>query len=207
MENKKLTAKQDIKWTLAKVGDLKTNPNNPRVIKDDKFKQLVESIRKFPKMMEIRPIVVNSDMVVLGGNMRLKACKEIGLKEVPIIIADNLTESQQQEFIIKDNVGFGEWDWAELGKWDAVELGEWGLDVPDFGVEVSDGQTADGFTLPDGDKEPFQQMAFILSNRQAEMVKDAMKSVQVSEDDMADNDNGNGNKLYAIVRQWAEQRI
>ena len=202
MENK-----QGIRWALAKIGDLKANPTNPRVIKDDKFRKLVESIRKFPKMMEIRPIVVNSDMVVLGGNMRLKACKEIGLKEVPIIMADQLTEDEQREFIIKDNVGFGEWDWAELGKWEAAELGEWGLDVPDFGVEVGDGQTSDGFTLPDGDKEPFQQMAFILSNRQAEMVKDAMKSVQVSEDDMADNDNGNGNKLYAIVRQWAEQRI
>lgn len=126
MENRK-----SISWTLAKVGSLKANPTNPRVIKDEKFRKLVESIRKFPKMMEIRPIVVNSDMVVLGGNMRLKACREIGLKEVPIIMANDLTEDQQREFIIKDNVGFGEWDWELLTKdWDAVELGEWGLDVP-----------------------------------------------------------------------------
>jgi len=117
--------------TLAKIGSIKANPNNPRVIKDERFRKLCESIRNFPKMMELRPIVVNADMVVLGGNMRLKACKELGLKEVPIIMADDLTEDQQREFIIKDNVGFGEWDWELVGKdWDALELGEWGLDAP-----------------------------------------------------------------------------
>jgi hypothetical protein len=81
-------------------------------------------------MLEIRPIVVNSDMIVLGGNMRLKACKEAGLKEIPIIFADDLTEEQQREFIIKDNVGFGEWDWEMIAnEWDAEQLEEWGLDV------------------------------------------------------------------------------
>jgi hypothetical protein len=140
-ENKPITAKQEangIKWSLAKVANLKANPNNPRVIKDEKFRKLVESIRKFPKMMEIRPIVVNGDMVVLGGNMRLKACKELGLKEVPIIMADDLTDEQQREFIIKDNVGFGEWDFELLAKdWDAVELGEWGLEFPNEASESS----------------------------------------------------------------------
>ena len=86
------------------ISTVKANPNNPRLIKDDKFAKLVKSIRDFPQMLKIRPIVVNSDMVVLGGNMRLKACKEAGLKEVPIIIADDLTEEQQKEFLIKDNV-------------------------------------------------------------------------------------------------------
>lgn len=116
------------KW---KVSEVKANPNNPRVIKDDKFKKLVKSIQDFPEMLELRPIVVNNDGIVLGGNMRLKACKEAGLKEVPVIKAEDLTEDQQKEFIIKDNVGFGEWDWEDLANnWDAEELTEWGLDLP-----------------------------------------------------------------------------
>jgi site-specific DNA-methyltransferase (adenine-specific) len=113
-----------------KISTVKTNPNNPRVIKDEKFEQLVQSIKDFPKMLEIRPIVVNDEMIVLGGNMRLKACKEAGLKEVHIIKASDLTEEQQREFIIKDNVGFGKWDWEQLKEWDGEELEAWGLDVP-----------------------------------------------------------------------------
>jgi DNA modification methylase len=122
-----------MKVIKANIADVKINPNNPRLIKDDKFTKLVQSIKDFPEMLEIRPIVVNSDMVVLGGNMRLKACKEAGIKEVPIIIADNLTEEQQREFLIKDNVSGGEWDWDMLAnEWDAEELADWGLDVPAF---------------------------------------------------------------------------
>lgn len=114
-----------------KLSEIKNNPNNPRILKDDKFKKLVKSIQEFPKMLEIRPIVVNSDMIVLGGNMRLKACKEAGLKEVPIVLADDLTEDEQKQFIIKDNVGFGEWDWEMLAnEWEADLLEEWGLDLP-----------------------------------------------------------------------------
>lgn len=113
-----------------KIDLVKPNPNNPRTIKDDKFKKLVQSIKNFPEMLEIRPIVVNADLIVLGGNMRLKACKEAGLKEVTIIKADTLTEQQQKEFIIKDNVSGGEWDWDVIAsEWDAIKLGEWGLDV------------------------------------------------------------------------------
>ena len=116
-----------------KLSEVKSNPNNPRIIKDDKFSKLVKSIQEFPKMLEIRPIVVNSDMIVLGGNMRLKACKEAGLKEVPIIFADDLTEDEQKQFIIKDNVGFGEWDWDMLAnEWEPELLESWGLDVPSW---------------------------------------------------------------------------
>ena len=112
------------------INTVKINPNNPRLVKDDKFKKLVNSIKTFPEMLKIRPIVVNNDMVVLGGNMRLKACKEAGLKKIPIIKADALTEEQQREFIIKDNVGFGEWDWDLIAnQWDAEQIEEWGLDV------------------------------------------------------------------------------
>ena len=114
-----------------KISQVKTNPNNPRLIKDDKFKKLVKSIKEFPEMLEIRPIVVDKDNMVLGGNMRLRACQEAGLKEVYILKASQLTEKQQREFIVKDNVGFGEWDWDDLAnEWDAEELEDWGLDLP-----------------------------------------------------------------------------
>ena len=112
---------------------IKPNPNNPRVIRDAKFKQLVRSIQEFPEMLELRPIVVNEDMITLGGNMRLRACIEAGLTDVPVVIAIGLTEEQQQEFIIKDNVGFGEWDWDDLANnWDEANLKLWGLDFPMF---------------------------------------------------------------------------
>lgn len=115
------------------INKIKANPNNPRIIKDDKFAKLIKSIQEFPQMLDLRPIVVNDDMIVLGGNMRLKACKEAGLKEVPVIKASDLTEEQQKEFIIKDNVGFGEWDWNALANtWDSESLNEWGLNIPDF---------------------------------------------------------------------------
>ena len=120
-----------MKTEKVKIGKIKNNPNNPRLIKDDKFKKLVKSIKEFPEMLEIRPIVVDKDNIVLGGNMRLRACQEAGLKEVHILQADKLTEKQQREFIIKDNVGFGEWEWDDLAnEWDADELEEWGLDIP-----------------------------------------------------------------------------
>ena len=113
-----------------KISKVKGNPNNPRIIKNDKFKKLVKSIQEFPEMLKLRPIVVDEDMMVLGGNMRLKASKDAGFKEVWIEIAEGLTEEQEKEFIVKDNVGFGEWDWDMLGNvWDNAKLGEWGMDV------------------------------------------------------------------------------
>ena len=125
---------------LVSISKVKPNQDNPRIIKVHKFKKLVQSIKDFPQMLELRPIVVNEDNVVLGGNMRLKACQEAGLKEVHIIQAKDLTESQQREFIIKDNIGFGEWDWDLLAnEWDNTQLGEWGLDVwqPEEEVDYS----------------------------------------------------------------------
>ena len=114
---------------VVKISEVKLNPNNPRLIKDDKFKKLVQSVKDFPEMLNIRPIVVNRDMIILGGNMRYKACKEAGLKEIPIIIAD-LTEEQQKEFLIKDNTSGGEWDWEVLAnEWNSEQLEAWGLDM------------------------------------------------------------------------------
>jgi len=136
--------------TTVKITEVKANPNNPRTIKDEKFKKLVESIKGFPQMLSLRPIVVNDDMVVLGGNMRLKACKEAGLKEVPIIKASDLTDEQQKEFIIKDNVGFGDWDWDTLSnEWDVEQLQDWGLDVPDFSETELEAEE-DDFDVPEG---------------------------------------------------------
>ena len=113
-----------------KLYKIKGNPSNPRIIKNDKFKKLVKSIKEFPEMLKLRPIVVDEEMMVLGGNMRLKASKEAGLKEVWIEVAEGLTEEQKKEFIVKDNVGFGEWEWDMLAnEWDSVQLADWGLDV------------------------------------------------------------------------------
>lgn len=120
-----------MKAEKVKISEVKTNPKNPRLIKDDKFRKLVKSIREFPEMLELRPIVVDENNIVLGGNMRLKALKEAGFKEVTIVRANGLTEQQKDEFIVKDNVGFGEWDWDMLAnEWDTDKLQDWGLDVP-----------------------------------------------------------------------------
>jgi len=191
-----------------KVADVKANPNNPRIIKDDKFKKLVKSIQDFPEMLKLRPIIVNDDMVVLGGNMRLKACKEAGLKTIPIIKASLLTEEKQKEFIVKDNVGYGEWDWETIAnEWDANELEEWGLDIPGFD-NVDD--LGESFSLPDGDKSPFQQMTFTLADQQAEVIKNAIDEIKKSEEykycETFGNENSNGNALYLLISNLTNQR-
>ena len=115
------------------INEIKPNPNNPRIIKDVKFKQLVKSIQDFPQMLELRPIVIDENNMVLGGNMRLKACIEAGLTDVPVIHANNLSEAQKKEFIVKDNIGYGEWEWDALAnEWNIEDLDNWGLDIPAF---------------------------------------------------------------------------
>jgi hypothetical protein len=154
---------------LIKISQVKSNPNNPRLIKNDKFKKLVKSVQDFPEMLELRPIVVDENMIVLGGNMRLKACIEAGLKEVWIEVA-NLTEQQKKKFTIKDNVGFGEWDWDELANtWDAEELNEWGLDVPFVEKEIDSSKEGDDIKI---DKSlqvlPKQEYVIIYANSESE---------------------------------------
>lgn len=140
---------QTLPIVIEDIWKIKSNPNNPRIIKDDKFAKLVKSIKEFPEMLQIRPIVVNADMVVLGGNMRLKACKEAGLKEVPVIKATDLTDEQQREFIIKDNSGFGEWDTELLAnEWSDLPLSDWGLDLPEFTVWEETAEE-DDYVIPD----------------------------------------------------------
>jgi hypothetical protein len=196
----------NIEWVKTK--DIIPNENNPRILKDDKFKKLVQSIKDFPEMLEIRPIVVNNEMMILGGNMRWKAIQEIGIKEIPIIKAENLTEEQQREFLIKDNVGFGEWDWDALANdWDYKELNDWALDLPKM---LDPEQFGEDFSLADGDKSPFQQMSFTLADEQATQIKNAISDIKLTEEykymETLGNENSNGNALYLIIMQWAEQK-
>lgn len=197
---------------------LKLNPSNPRIIKDDKFKKLVKSIQDFPEMMGKRPIVCVTDadglLYPLGGNMRLKALIELKYKEIPdswVVLADDWSEEQRKEFIIKDNVSFGEWDWDTLAnEWNVEELSDWGLDIPNFdGVGLSD-EFGEDFQLKDGDKAPFQQMTFTLADEQAEQIKNAIADIKQTDEykyaETMGNENSNGNALYLIVMQWAEQR-
>lgn len=189
---------------IRKISEVKLNPNNPRLIKDEKFKKLCQSLKDFPEMLNIRPIVVNKDMIILGGNMRYKAAKEIGLKEIPVTIAD-LTEDQQREFLIKDNTSGGEWDWEVLAnEWDSEELEAWGLDLVGFDLNSDDLGTE--FSLPDGDKAPFQQMTFTLADEQAEQIKNAIADIKKTDEykyaETMGNENSNGNALYLIVMQW-----
>ena len=191
------------------IRQVRPNPNNPRVIKDGKFQKLVKSITELPQMLELRPIVVNKDMIVLGGNMRLKACEAAGLKEVPVVFADNLTPEQEMEFIIKDNSSFGEWDWDLLAnEWDVDQLQDWGIDIGGF--DLSPDEFDESFDLPDGDKSPFQQMTFTMADEQQTIIKNAIDDIKKTEEykyvETFGNENSNGNALYLIVSQWAEQK-
>ena len=135
-----------------KLSEIHINPDNPRLIKDDRFKKLVKSIEEFPKMMELRPIIVDADGMILGGNMRFKALQELKYKDIPdawVKRADELTEEEKRRFIIEDNVPFGEWDWDVLAnEWDSVELAEWGVEIPDFALNKA-GAEEDDYEIPD----------------------------------------------------------
>lgn len=200
-----------------KISKLKSNPSNPRVIKDEKFKKLVKSLQDFPEMMEKRPVVcvtdVDGKLYPLGGNMRLRAIQELGMKEIPdtwVMMADEWTEDKRREFTIKDNVGFGEWEWDQLAnEWDAELLEGWGVDIPGFDLDAD--KLGEDFSLPSGDKEPFQQMTFTLADEQAEVIKNAIADMKGTDEykyaETMGNENSNGNALYLIVAAWAEQRI
>lgn len=194
---------------MIKLSDIKSNPNNPRLIKDEKFKKLVNSIKEFPKMMDLRPIIIDNDSMILGGNMRLKALLELKYSEVPnewIKKAKDLTEEETKRFVIADNVGFGEHDWDILAnEWDTEQLTEWGMDVWK-GVGIEEG--TDGFTLPSGEKAPFQQMTFTLADQQATEIKNAITDIKATDEykfmETSGNENTNGNALSLIIQQWVE---
>jgi hypothetical protein len=161
------------------IGSVLGNPVNPRTIKHDKFKKLVNSIKEFPEMLKLRPIVVNSKMEILGGNMRYKACQELGFKEVYIIKAENLSKKQMEQFVIKDNVGFGEWDWDILANgWDTNELTDWGMDVwnpsldadftPDYNPDIDKKELT---------KEEYEKRKQQLDNKNLESNKDFIECI------------------------------
>jgi len=172
-----------------KISKVKGNPSNPRIIKNDKFKKLVKSIKEFPEMLKLRPIVVDEDFMVLGGNMRLKASKEAGLSEVWIDIAEGLTEEQKKEFIVKDNVGFGEWEWDILAnEWDSVQLAEWGLDVwenPDDAIVEDDERYSRKIVAPT--YEPKNEKPVIddlFSTQKADELIHKIKQADLSEEEL-----------------------
>jgi DNA modification methylase len=205
------------------IGTIKNNPNNPRVIKDDKFKKLVQSIKDLPEMAEVRPVVVNTDMVVLGGNMRLKAMREAGWKDVPIQVVD-WAEDKQRQFIIKDNVSGGEWDWEMLAnEWDTEELQEWGLDLPDFdnGKELE--AEEDDYEMPDelktdivlgdlfeigphrllcGDSTDSDAVAKLMDGQKADMAHNDPPYGMKKENEGVLNDNLNYSDLLNFNREW-----
>lgn len=199
-------------YNILKISEIKKNPNNPRFIRDNKFKLLVKSIKEFPEMLKLRPIVINEEKVVLGGNMRLTAAIEAGLKEVPTTMAVGLSEEKQREFVIKDNASFGEWEWDLLAnEWNSVELQDWGLDT---WMNEDDFITSEEFNIPDIQKEPFQNMTFHLADTQAEFIKETLKEInsnkaareKIDKSDHFGNTNSNGNALYYILKEWAEQK-
>jgi DNA modification methylase len=208
---------------IVKIQEVKLNPNNPRLIKDDKFKKLVQSIKDFPEMLNIRPIVVNQDMIILGGNMRYKACKEAGLKEIAIIKTD-LSEEKQREFLIKDNTSGGEWDWEVLeNEWDSEQLEEWGLDIPAFETdEVLEAEEDDFDTTPPkepitvlgdlyeigehrllcGDSTDSDQVAKLMNGSKADMAHNDPPYGMKKENEGVLNDNLNYSDLLNFNREW-----
>jgi hypothetical protein len=172
-----------------KLYKIKGNPNNPRIIKNDKFKKLVKSIQEFPEMLEKRPIVVDEDMMVLGGNMRLKASKDAGLKEVWIDIAEGWTKEQKDEFVVKDNVNFGEWEWDMLAnEWDSVQLAEWGLDVwenqDDAIVEDDDTYTRKIVAPTYEPKNEKPNIVDLFDTKKADELIDKIKEADVTEEEL-----------------------
>lgn len=204
-----------------KIDKLKINPDNPRFIKDEKYEKLKVSILESRTFMDLNPIKVDENNLVLGGNMRLRACKELGWKEVPFAVFTRAMaeennkgreepasyEEQCRELIIKDNMGYGEDDWEVLAAdWDMATLEYWGKDLP--GMDFTEGE--EGFSLPDGEKSPFRQITFTMADEQATQVDNAIKQIKDTEEfnyvETFGNENSNGNALYLLVMQWVEQK-
>ena len=195
-------------------GQLKGLPKNPRLIKNAKYDKLKESITNYPEMLSWRSLLVypldNGKYIIVGGNMRYRAMKELGHKEAPVFIIPKETPIEKiKAYTILDNNGFGEWDWDLLAnEWGEVQLMDWGVDLPIFGDEtnVNPDDYGDSFSLPDGDKKNVETITFTLSSEQAEFIKEQIKVSQYDDADTFGNTNKNGNALYAIVKQWADVR-
>ena len=169
---------------ILKTNEIKVNPSNPRIIKDFNFKRLVQSVTDFPEMLNLRPIVVNKDMVILGGNMRYKAMIECGYKEVNVEVVD-WSEQKQNEFIIKDNVGFGEWEWEMVAnEWDEIELKDWGMDLPMFAAPVD-------YSILDGED---------ISSEINDMINGVKKAIQI------EFEAEHYEQAFELVKFWRDQK-
>jgi hypothetical protein len=158
------------------ISALKLNDKNPRYIRDEKFEKLIKSLTDFPKMLEYRPILVNKDLVVLGGNMRLRAAKEIGLTKIPVVVCDELTEEEQRELIIKDNVGYGEWDWEMLANdWNKEELEDWGLDVR---IDTFEGEEVDQEVKPSASDDNYSVYELIMLHENKLLLLETLNKVK-----------------------------
>jgi hypothetical protein len=210
----KPTLMQSVMLPLSKIesnkGQIVGLPKNPRLIRDEKFNKLKKSIEEDIEMTALRELLViehGGKYVIIGGNMRFRAMQDLGIKEVPckVIPADTDVE-KLKAYTIKDNAGFGEWDWDDLAnEWCDAPLSDWGVDVWEDNTSPEDYGTE--FNLKEGDKEPFQQMTFTLADEQAEFIKSQLElSKQMGECETFGNTNTNGNALFNIVQQWAGAR-
>lgn len=210
-----MTAKKE----MFDLSTLRVNPRNPYPERESDFGLLKDKINEHPKFLALRPIVYDDQNIedgkflILGGNKRFKALLALDHKYVPhewVKAASDLTEEEKHEFVLADNVGFGSWDVdIVLEDWGQEIVDEWGIDLPEWsGVNEEDGE--DGFSLPDGDREPFQQMTFTLADEQATIISNALSDIKKTDDykyaETMGNENSNGNALYLIVASWAEQR-
>lgn len=198
------------------INTIFAHPKNPRLIRNEKYLEQKKSIEETPEMMDLRPVIIDEDDIILGGHQRWRACKELGWKDVPVmqytrekhLKSESFTKFNKTyelvcaEIVIKDNTHYGEFDYDILAnEWDYLPLTEYGLAVWE---NMDNMETSDSFTLPDGDKEPFQQMTFTLADAQAETIKEAIKKAKPDTVETFANENGNGNALYTIITQWAE---
>lgn len=168
-----------MKTQKVSINTITPNPDNPRIIRDEKFNKLLKSIETFPQMLKLRPIIVDEDNVILGGNMRYEAQKHLGIKQVYVVKAEGLTEEQKQEFIIKDNVGFGEWDWNILSnEWEAEKLLDWGLDV--WQPNETEDDLEDFFKEPETEEEVDDDNVYInlvYDKKLGTFIKDKLKTI------------------------------
>lgn len=197
-------------WTKRPIGSLRPNPDNPRIVKDERFKRLVESIRKFPQMLELRPVVITDDGMILGGNMRHQAALNAGLKEIPVVIASNLTTEQQREFVIKDNVAAGEWNWDKLAnEWNLPDLGDWGLsEVNMFSAAATEPERDIDLPNMNASAESYLNNTIrqIVLHYDRETHADVLERLSVV-GEAFDIEDDNSSVVLALLEFWERQRI
>lgn len=198
------------------TGQIDGLPSNPRQWTQTDIDRLAKSLEETPELFEARPLIVypyKDKYVILGGNLRFSAAKKLKMQDVPVHILDeDLSLEKLREIVIKDNGSFGEWDMDMLAnEWDDLPLKEWGVDIGDWEQkDISPDDFGEDFSLPSGDKQPFQQMTFMLSDFQAAEIKDALEEAKGLEAYKTmitfGNTNSNGNAIALIIEQWIESR-